>query len=112
MAEFWLQLQNGSKKILHAVVDAAGHTYAEKMQMHPGENAKAELLPTAPFASEIKQYSDGWSILLTLPRSELKGDTLAFNIMRNRSCQGTLSNYTTVPGNSYFCGEVFFLDLN
>ena len=110
-AEFWIQRKTGGSQILHAVVDAANHTYAEHMQLTPKADAKAEQLAEAPFTTDIRTFSDGWSVLFTLPRKTFQGDVLAFNIMRNRSHAGALSNYTTVPGNAYFCGEVYFLKL-
>ncbi|MPN31573.1 hypothetical protein SDC9_179047 [bioreactor metagenome] len=97
--------------MLHAVIDAANHGYAEKARLNKAQESQSEELKTLPFTASVRRQSDAWTILVTLPLTQFDGSPVAFNLMRNRVQQGNLANYTTVPGNNYFCGEVYFLEL-
>ncbi len=108
--EFWIQDAPEAQQMLHAVVDAANHAYAEKAHLNKAQVSQSEELKTMPFSASVRKADDHWTILVTLPLAQFQGSPLAFNLMRNRVHQGHLANYTTVPGNNYFCGEVYFLE--
>ena len=105
--EFFFQLAENPERVMHCILDVAGHIYAAKCSLDPKKDSFNEKYNVPPFKYEIKKVKGDWHILITISRDLLAPQNTAFNVARNRNVDGQTEGYTLVPAKSYVCGSIY-----
>ncbi len=105
--EFYLQLAEDKEKVMHCILDVAGHVFARKAHIEPKKNSFSVNYNDPPFTYEIKNVNGSWHILITVKHDVLAKENVAFNVCRNRNVDGAMDSYTLIPGDSYINGVVY-----
>lgn len=113
--EFFVQRNNAPDRILHVIIDAAGHVHSEDSALNPTPGTRKKDLNSCPASFKVTPKPPGWITEVTLPWKAIGSPggapekPLAFNMMRNRLENGKIEYFSLVPGGKYFTGTAFRL---
>lgn len=105
--EFWFQLAESPERVMHGIVDVAGHIFVHKSHIEPKTNSYSENYLVPPFQYQIKKVGGDWHILITIEHNILAQQNTAFNVCRSRNVDGVMDGYTLVPGDAYITGALY-----